>query len=103
MATPATTLARFLGANPGMGPVEGAVELLGGSLSQAAVVSPSDTVDLTTPTKRLYVGVAGDVKVDMVTTGTAIVFKALPIGFHNIQAKSIYSTGTAATNMVALY
>lgn len=53
-------------------------------------------------TKRLYVGVAGDVTV-MLPGGQILLFKGLPVGMHSIQAKAIMKTGTAATNMLALY
>lgn len=70
----------------------------------AAAITPSDSVDLTNAaTRGVYVGVAGDVKVDLVGTGTAVVFKAAPVGILNVQAKRVYSTGTTATNLVALY
>jgi len=50
----------------------------------------------------LYVGVAGDVKVDFADVGTAIVLTALPVGFHPMNISKVYQTGTAATNMVGL-
>jgi hypothetical protein len=72
--------------------------------ARAAVITPSDTVDLPAPTIHgIYVGVSGDIKVNMTTTGTAIVFKAVPVGILRIQAKRIYTTNTTATNLVALY
>jgi len=72
-------------------------------LGNAAVISPSDTVNLPTVCKAIYVGVTGDVKVDLTQTGTAIVFKAVPVGILPVQAMRVYSTGTTATNLVALY
>lgn len=100
-----TALASFMSSNPTLGPVESLGELLLTNAQNAydASAQKSDTVDLTVPTKRIYVGVAGDVKVDMVYTGSAIVFKALPVGFHGIAAKRLYSTGTTATNILGLY
>jgi len=73
------------------------------SAENAAVITPSDTVALTTPTLRIYVGVSGDVKVDMVGVGSGIVFKAVPVGPLDVQATKVYATGTTATNLVALY
>ena len=71
--------------------------------TRAAAVTPSDTVDLPRISRSLYVGVAGDVKVDMADTDTAIVFKAVPAGtFMPVRAKRVYATGTTATNLVAL-
>jgi hypothetical protein len=72
--------------------------------ASAAAVTPSDSVDLANAaTKGVYVGVSGDVKIDLVTGGTAIVFKAAPVGLLRVQAKRVYATGSTATNMVALY
>lgn len=71
--------------------------------TNAAAITPSDTVDLPiAATKGIYVGVAGDVKVDMVDGGT-VTFKAAPLGILRVQARRVYLTGTAATNMLALY
>ena len=71
--------------------------------TRALAVTPSDTVDLTWISRALYVGVAGDVKVDMADSGTGIVFKAVPAGtFMPIRAKRVYATGTTATNLVAI-
>lgn len=73
------------------------------ALAKAAAVSPSDTVDLANPARGLYVGVSGDVKVDMVGGGT-VTLKAMAAGvIHFLRIKRIYNTGTTATNMVALY
>jgi len=100
----ATALATYMNANPGLGPVESLGELLLGNPSHAYDIYAlkSDTVDLTFPTKCIYVGVAGDVKVDMVGSGT-VVFKAMPIGLYRLQVKRLWSTGTASTNVLGLY
>ena len=69
----------------------------------AAAVTPSDST-LIGPTRALYVGGAGDVTVDMQTTGSAVLFKAVPIGTVLwVRAKRVRATGTAATNIVALF
>ena len=71
--------------------------------NSAAAVVPHDTNDLSVVTRAIYVGVAGDVKVDMVGEGTAVVFTALPVGEHPYRVTRIYSTDTDATNIVALW
>lgn len=53
--------------------------------------------------RALYVGVAGDVKVDMADGTTAIIFSNAPVGVLPISITKIYKIGTAATNIVALY
>lgn len=70
----------------------------------AKVVTPSDGVDLADgPTKGIWVGGAGAIKVDMMD-GDTVTFSAVPVGtILPIRAKRIYATGTAATLMLALY
>lgn len=71
--------------------------------THAVAVTPHDTNLLANEAlKGLYVGVSGDVKVTTVD-GEDIVFKAAPVGVLNVQAKRVFSTGTTATNIVALY
>ncbi|MGB3714492.1 MAG: hypothetical protein WA996_08695 [Candidatus Promineifilaceae bacterium] len=68
-----------------------------------SAVTPHDTNDLATPTRGLYVGVAGDVKVDSLD-GNAVTYTELMAGvIHAISCTRVYSTGTAATNIVAIY
>lgn len=70
----------------------------------AVAVTPADGSDLAlTGTRALYIGVTGDVKVDTLGGDTGIVFKAVPVGVLYVAVKRVYSTGTTATNIVALY
>jgi len=70
--------------------------------SVASAVTPNDSTDLTTVAQGLYIGGAGDLKVDMADSGT-VTFSALPAGiFLPIIVKRVYSTGTTATNIIAL-
>ena len=70
----------------------------------AVVVTTNDSTDLTkAPTRALYIGVAGDVKVDMMDGSAGVVFKAAPVGVLPIRVTRVYATGTTATNIVALY
>jgi hypothetical protein len=66
----------------------------------ASSVTPSDTGAITA--SALYVGVSGDVKVDILNGGTAVLFKAAPVGVLPITVSRVYSSGTTATNLVAL-
>jgi hypothetical protein len=50
----------------------------------------------------LYIGGAGDLKVDTIA-GSTVTFKAVPVGFFPVQVKKIYSTGTVATDIIALW
>ena len=65
-------------------------------------ITPSDTEDLEVPTRYLYVGVAGNVKVDMLS-GTTITWVTLAAGvLHQLQVRKVYSTGTAATSIIGI-
>lgn len=67
----------------------------------AVAVTPTDGL-LLPVTRGIYVGVTGHVAVQM-ADGQTVTFNALPVGFHPIQAQIILSTGTTATNILALY
>lgn len=68
----------------------------------AAVVTPSDSGSIATTT-ALYIGVAGDVTVDLEDQGVNITFKAHPVGYMFARVNRVYTTGTTATNILALY
>ena len=80
------------------------VQLSGSNALGAVAVTPSDTTDLATvPTKGIYVGASGDVKVDM-ADGTTVTFTSLADGMiHPISCKRVYATGTSATGILAVY
>lgn len=83
--------------------VESAIAGLAGVRGAAAVDLSS--ADYTAPggLRGIYVGVAGDVKVDMPDGSTAITFAALAAGIeHAIVVTKIYKTGTTATGILAL-
>jgi hypothetical protein len=71
----------------------------------AIVITPDDNNDLVNHAFRgLYIGGAGNIKVDMEGSGTAVLFSAVPAGtILPIQVRRVYSTGTTATLIVALY
>lgn len=70
--------------------------------ASAEAITPSNSVNLSGTTRGIYVGVTGDVTA--VINGNAILFKAVPVGLIlPIRATRVNSTGTTATNMVALY
>lgn len=66
-----------------------------------AAVTPHDTNELPIYAKALYVGVAGDVKLTTID-GSTITIKAIA-GLLPVTAKVVFSTGTTATNIVALW
>jgi hypothetical protein len=70
----------------------------------AEAVTPSDSVNLAKTSRGVYVGVAGDISVEMAGTGTAIVFTGVLAGsILPIRITRVNSTGTTATNMTSLY
>jgi hypothetical protein len=72
---------------------------------RAEAVTPSDTLDLTTVAKALYVGVAGHVRVVPVAApgGAAVTFANHPVGYLPIQCSRVLQTGTTAQSLVALF
>lgn len=74
-----------------------------GPARHAAAVTPHDTNELTNVTRAIYVGGSGNVKVTTIGGETAT-FTAVPAGaVLPIAAKIIWSTGTTATSMLALW
>lgn len=68
----------------------------------AAAVTPSDSARIA-ETRGLYLGAAGDVKVEM-ADGTIVMLTALAAGvLHPLRVRRVYSTGTTATGIVAIY
>lgn len=70
-----------------------------------AAVTPSDVADLPSGHCRgLYVGTAGDVKVDLYKGATGIIIKNLVAGMvHPISVTKVYSTGTTALDILACF
>jgi hypothetical protein len=79
-------------------------EIANGSARKATVVTPNDSTNLAGGvSKGLYVGVAGNVVVTM-ADGTDATFTALAAGIiHPISVLKVKSTGTTATNILAVY
>jgi hypothetical protein len=53
--------------------------------------------------RALYVGTTGDVAVTMADGQTSLVFTAVANGVFPVQVVQVLSTGTSASNIVALY
>ena len=72
------------------------------SLHAVAVV-PSDTANLAVPAKRLWVGGVGNLTI-MTGGGETTVFTAVPAGtLLPVQALRVFSTGTTASLIVAMW
>lgn len=69
----------------------------------AAAVTPSDTVDLTSEARALFVGTGGNVRV-LTVGGDTVTFNAVPAGTTlPVRVKRVYATSTTASNIVALW
>jgi len=66
-------------------------------------VNPNNTTNLPFTTAAIYVGGEGDLAVRCELSGETVVFRSLPAGsFLPIETLRVLSTGTTATNLVAL-
>lgn len=72
-------------------------------VNHAAAITPHDTNELTNYAKAIYVGGAGDLKLTTPGGSTVTLVGCLAGTIYPIRAKIVFSTGTTATNLVALY
>ena len=70
--------------------------------SRAFAITPSDSTDLATPARSLYVGTAGNLSVILVGDTAAVTFTNVQAGYHPIRVKRIRATGTTATGIIGL-
>ena len=71
--------------------------------NKAALVTPNNNANLTTP-GSLYVGGAGNIRVDTVGGSEDVTFISVDAGtFVPIEVKKIYASGTTATNILVLW
>jgi hypothetical protein len=68
-----------------------------------AIGAGSDTVDLTNPTRSLFIGTAGNLTVKMYPDGEIVTFTGAPAGILPIQVLRVNQTGLTAANVVALW
>lgn len=71
--------------------------------SNAFAVTPADGSNLTHAARALFVGGAGDIKVDTLG-GDTVTFTGVVAGsILPVRILKVYATGTTATNIVAVY
>ena len=71
--------------------------------SNAVLVSPNDSTDLTYVTRAVYVGTTGNMKVTMQDSGT-VLFTGIAAGTTlPIRVTRIWSTTTTASTILALW
>ncbi len=68
--------------------------------AKAVAVTPHDSTNLSDTTRALWVGVSGDVSVEMSESGSAIVHKNVQ-GLLPVRVTRVNATGTTATDIVA--
>ena len=77
--------------------------LTGDPATNAVLITPSDSVDLTNVSRAVYVGTTGNMKVTMQDSGT-VLFTGIPAGTTlPIRVSRIWSTTTTASTILALW
>jgi hypothetical protein len=74
-----------------------------GPCRHAAVVTPSDSADLTNVTRKLFVGGAGNIKVTTAGGETLLLTGVAAGSVLDICVSRVWSTTTTATNIVAMW
>lgn len=70
--------------------------------ANAGEVTPDDANDIAYASRCLFVGNAGNLKATMLD-GNTVTFVNLPVGFHPLAVTRVWSTGTTANNIIALW
>lgn len=70
--------------------------------SHAASINPSDTTDLATASRALYVGGPGNLQLTLVG-GTTITLHNLSAGWVPLRTMRVHASGTTATDIVAVW
>lgn len=68
---------------------------------KAFAITPSDTEDVATVPRAIYIGGEGNVAVIMGDDSTSVVFKGVS-GLLPLMVKRVLSTGTTATDIVGI-
>jgi len=68
----------------------------------AVAITPSDATTFPV-TRGLFVGTAGNITVRMADGQDTIQFTNVPVGIIALQVDKVYSTGTGASGIIALY
>lgn len=70
--------------------------------ARAQAITPSDSVDLPVATRAVYIGGAGNLRVET-QGGDIVTFSGLPGGFIlPVRVARVFATGTTATNLIGL-
>jgi hypothetical protein len=72
------------------------------SIIDAFAITPNDGVDLAIPTRAIYIGGAGNIRV-MTEEGHDVVFTAIAVGIvHPLRVTRVFATNTTATLILGL-
>lgn len=66
----------------------------------AIAITPSDTDALPQPTRVLYVGSHGDVRITLARGTAPVLLRNLAVGWHPVRAIKVHQTGTTAADLV---
>ena len=75
----------------------------GSKVERAFAITPSDADDLSHPTIAIYVGTAGNIKLDLISGDTITLTNLVAGAWHPICATRVYSTDTTATEIVGAW
>ena len=75
---------------------------LTGPAGAAAAIVPHDTTPLATPSRAIYVGVGGDLRVEMLSGEVVVLTNAVAGAVYPLRARRVMATGTTASSLVAL-
>lgn len=100
-----TTLAQILAKLDGVidGTTPAKTQLTDGKVKNAFEIIPDDETDLPHETIAVYIGLDGDLKVDLISGETITMYNLAAGAWHPIQAKRVYATGTTATYILGAY
>jgi len=75
-----------------------------GPAKYADIVTPSDSANLTTASRSLYIGNGGNVNVVAIGSSANALFQNVPSGtILPVRTQQIWNTGTTANGIIALY
>jgi hypothetical protein len=80
----------------------GFLQTLDSPAAHAFAVTTSDSSDLSTAARALYVGTGGDIKVTTIG-GETVTFTSVAAGFFPIRVSRVFATGTTATGIIAVW
>ena len=69
-------------------------------VTTADIISPSDVLDLNQATRALYVGVSGDVALEMLDGGSLVLANLQGGVLYPFRVKRVLATGTTASGLV---